>query len=163
VTNYLSFIRRKVKGAAHYSAGELAMVPVALLLLGLARLAILLVPFKHYSRLLGAKQSGAPLPAALENAQSAKARSIGRTVRATAAITPWNAVCLPQAIAAAALLRMARVPYAVYFGLAKDGYDPRKDPMRAHAWLQAGERIVTGGPLDPEYHVVACFMLVRKA
>lgn len=153
----LSTLRRKLVGLRSYSAAEIAMVVPSLVLLGLARLAILFLPFGFYSRLLGtvASQglSAPPLTTGLDDT----ARSIGRSVRATAQVTPWKSVCLPQAMAASLLLRMRGVPHVVHFGLAPGEAKPDAAPMQAHAWIVAGERIVTGAPVLPEYRIVSTF------
>lgn len=143
-------IRRKLASARSYSGAEISLVPAALLLLALARLAIALLPPRAWIGWLGnhAQTSGQTAPAGL--AADRRARSIGRSVRATAAAMPWRADCLPQAMAALALLRLARIPYRLSIGWRDDGDSLIKQPMLAHAWLEAGNRIVTGAPIQPE-------------
>ena len=133
------------------------MVPLALLLLGAARLAILFLPFRWYVGWLGAPTELEENALPLDDAQDAISRSIGRAVRATAGVTPWKSVCLPQAIAASILLKLRRIPHVTHFGLAPGEAAPDSAPMKAHAWIIAGERIVTGAPVLPEYRIVASF------
>lgn len=153
----LAFVGRKLRGALRYSPLELALVPIAITLLGLARLAILALPFRIYARLLGDRiDAASELPITAERERQ-RARSIGRSVRASASVTPWKAVCLPQAMAAAALLRLFGISSTTYFGLAPGEPGPREAPMRAHAWLQVGDLTVTGAPIDPALRVVATF------
>ncbi|UIP06155.1 lasso peptide biosynthesis B2 protein [Erythrobacter sp. SDW2] len=153
----LPTLRRKLAGLRGYSASEITMVAPSLVLLGLARLAILFLPFRFYARVLGTVASqglpAPPLTAGLDN----RARSIGRSVRATARITPWKSVCLPQAMVASLLLRVGGVPHVVHFGLAPGDAKPDAAPMQAHAWIVAGKRIVTGAPVLPEYRIVSSF------
>lgn len=153
----MQFLGKKLRGLRQYSVFEISLVPLALVLLGLARAAILIMPFKLYAPLLGRRQNSADDDFSVTERQRSLARSIGRAVRATAAITPWSAVCLPQAMAAAALLRMAGVPFTARLGLAPGARDPRAEPMQAHAWLKTGDLVVTGGPINPVYKVVASF------
>lgn len=141
-----STIRRKVAGARSYSVGELALVPVALLLLGCARLAIAALPLRTYRGWLGRQAAGG----ALAGGDDPRARAIGRSVRATAAILPWRADCLPQAMAATAMLRAARIPYRLSIGWPERANPLEDQPMLAHAWVEAGGRIVTGAPLQPD-------------
>ena len=138
----LAWLRRKWTGARKYSAGEKLLVPVALVLLGISRAAI-----------LGLQGIAAP---AISAEQDQRARSIGRAVRASATVTPWQSICLPQAMAASTLLRLGGVPHVVHFGLGKSR--PQDAPMEAHAWIVAGDRIVTGGPVSPDHRIVASFV-----
>ena len=141
-----SFIRRKVAGARSYSAGELALVPVALVLLGCARLVIAALPLRAYRSWLGRQAAVGDST----GGDDPRARAIGRSVRATAAIMPWRADCLPQAMAATAMLRAARIPYRLSIGWPKRANSVEDQPMQAHAWVEAGGRIVTGAPLQPD-------------
>ncbi|GAA4035775.1 lasso peptide biosynthesis B2 protein [Parerythrobacter jejuensis] len=136
--------------------GELALVPVALLLLGAARFAILIFPFRWYAWTLGASIDNQTAPG-ISPAQRVRARSIGRSVRASASVTPWQSVCLPQALAASVLLRAGGVPFISTFGLKPGDKDVAQEPMLAHAWITTGDLVVTGGPVDPGYRVVATF------
>ncbi|WP_284124998.1 lasso peptide biosynthesis B2 protein [Parerythrobacter aestuarii] len=153
----LTRLRNKIRSARGYSWPEKLLVLPSLVLLGLARLAILFLPFRFYVRVLGKVVSqGQPAPGVTEASDRA-ARSIGRSVRATAALTPWESVCLPQAMAASVLLKLRGVPHCVHFGLAPGEQTPEAAPMKAHAWIVAGDRVVTGGPVLPEYRIVATF------
>jgi hypothetical protein len=150
--------RTKLAGARQYTPGELALVPVALLLLGLARLTIAVLPLRLWLGWLGQQMppEGTALP--VSHRQDQRARSIGRSVRATASVTPWRADCLPQAMAAALLLRLARVPYVLTIGQHRSmASDWPNTPMQAHAWITAGERLVTGGPADPSLQPLLSF------
>lgn len=141
-----STIMRKIAGARNYSSGELALVPVALVLLGFARLVIAALPLRAYRGWLGRQADiGAPT-----GGDDPRAKAIGRSVRATAAILPWRADCLPQAMAAAAMLRATGIPYRLSIGWPDRAKSLEDQPMLAHAWVEAGGRIVTGAPLRPD-------------
>lgn len=163
MSGFLPTLRRKLAGARSYSLVEIAMVVPSLLLLGLARLAILFLPFRWYSRVLGESVAQSDAPPSLSPRQDSTARSIGRSVRATATVTPWSAVCLPQAMAASILLKLRGIPHVVHFGLAPGEAKPEAAPMQAHAWIVAGDRIVTGAPVLPEYRIVATFSSPPRA
>lgn len=62
-------------------------------------------------------------------------------VRTAAARTPWQSDCYPQALTARVLLRAARVPHSVTFGVRRDD----AGELRAHAWVAAADVAVTGG------------------
>lgn len=145
-----AFLRRKVSGARNYSWAELALVPPALLLLAAARLAIAILPLRLYRGWLGRVATDMPLRSRDYHGSERRARAVGRVVRATAAVTPWRADCLPQAMAAAALLRLAGAPYRLSIGWPDAEGTLEHHPMQAHAWLTVGDRVVTGGPVQPE-------------
>ncbi|WP_435417984.1 lasso peptide biosynthesis B2 protein [Parerythrobacter aurantius] len=144
------FIRRKLAGARQYSPAELALVPAALVLLGFARLAIASLPLGTYRPWLGRPVAPDTTPRPASASADKRARAVGRAVRATASVTPWRADCLPQAMAAAALLRVLGVPYRLSIGWGDATPGPERQPMLAHAWLEAADRVVTGGPLQPD-------------
>ena len=61
-----------------------------------------------------------------------------------AARVPWRSDCLVQAKAAQTWLRRAGIPSEIQLGI-------RQSPpagMEAHAWLQAGPTLVTGGDVS---------------
>lgn len=62
-------------------------------------------------------------------------------MRTAATRTPWRSDCFPQALTARLLLRAARVPHTVTFGLRRDA----AGQLKAHVWVAAGEVAVAGG------------------
>lgn len=144
-----AFFRRKLSGVRRYSAAELALVPVALVLLGCARLAIAVLPLRAYRSWLGHPATEFRNSKEHDARADSLARAIGRTVRATATVAPWRADCLPQAMAAAALLRSMGIAYRLSIGWTDEAAKLDDGPMLAHAWIESGDRIVTGAPLEP--------------
>lgn len=117
-------------------------MPVVFVGLGLARLAILTLPFARYSQWLGPQgsQIGAVSPDPVDQDKVAR---VGRLVSAVARITPWTSNCLPQALVAAWVLRRMHVPHAVHLGVKRA--DKESDPgLEAHAWVLSGSVPVTG-------------------
>jgi Transglutaminase-like superfamily len=54
---------------------------------------------------------------------------------------PWmNALCLPQALAAHAMLRRRGIASRLCLGVARDG-----GGLAAHAWVEIGKEIIVGG------------------
>lgn len=125
-------------------------------LLGLTRLAILVLPFRVIRRLLGedhAQAPGeAPDPPALDDRSRARATTIGTHIQVAARHTPWKSECYPQALTARALLGLRRVPHRTSFGLRRDG-----DVLAAHVWVRAGDVAVCGGD-GRDYTEVASFL-----
>jgi hypothetical protein len=62
-------------------------------------------------------------------------------------------VCLPQAMAAKWMLRRRRTPSTLYLGLRRE----EKTSLTAHAWLRAGDEIITGRAAIMEHQVIATF------
>lgn len=148
---------RKMRSARAFSAFELALIPGVMVLLGLARLAVLTLPFRTYARFFGTQVALDQVPQALSPQSLARARTIGRVVRRGAGNTPWASVCLPQAMVAGLLLRLADIPHCVIFGVTREQAGQGSDPFAAHVWIRAGDTNVTGGQDVRAYTVVSVF------
>jgi hypothetical protein len=152
-------ISRLVQGFVHLGHRDQVRLVAAWSLLGLSRLAILLLPFRLVRRALGehrdprAGATGAPL----DHDALVRAARIGATVQLAARHTPWRSECYPQALTARALLGLAGVPHVVSFGVRRDG-----DHQVAHAWVHAGDVPVTGGTGQP-YTEVGSFAWAPRA
>jgi hypothetical protein len=134
-----------------------ALVAEAVLCLMLARLALIFVPFPKLARRLGRfvppeeARRLAPAPVA-PHAQWAA--DIGWAVTRAARYVPFQAVCLPQAMAARFMLARRGVASTMHFGAAR-GEDK---PLDAHAWLDAAGVEVTGYPVANKFAEIACFV-----
>ncbi len=139
-------------------AGRRLLLVEAVTCLALSRLALLLFPFRAVASRFGTVTPPAAGNDAamrvLNDAQSAQAREIGWAVTRAARYVPFRAVCLPQAIAAQAMLRRRRVASVMHFGVAKSA----QEPLSAHAWLDAGQVEVTGYPVGPDFVEIARFV-----
>jgi hypothetical protein len=135
-------IVRLARGFGRLGHRDQVRFAVAWSLLGLCRLAILLLPFPVVRRALGEHHDVRTPPPALrfDPARLAHAARIGATVRLAARHTPWRSECYPQALTARLLLTLARIPHVVSFGVRRDA-----GALVAHAWVQAGDVPVTGG------------------
>jgi hypothetical protein len=137
-----------VRGFGRLRTRDRARLVAAWVLLGLARLTILVLPFTLVRRALGEQRhpegtpagAGSDAPGLLDHGDREKAARIGATVALAARHTPWRSECYPQALAARVLLAAARLPHVVSFGVRRDG-----DALVAHAWVHAGDVTVTGG------------------
>lgn len=132
---------------------ERMLILEAILLLGLARMGVLIMPFRWLAKSLGQhmqKDQTPLLPADLKFA-----RMIGWAVRSSANYTPWTSVCLPQAVAAKWMLKRHRIPGTLYLGVMKDEAKPEK--LAAHAWVRCGQIILTGAKGHRQYTVVSTF------
>ncbi len=125
----------------------------AFALLGIARLLVLAIPFRWLACSLGKRMNESGMMIAESDVQHA--RLIGQAIRSAANNTPWQSVCLPQAVAAQWMLKRRGISATLYLGVAKDEEKPEK--LTAHAWLRCGEMILTGAAGHRQFTVVATF------
>jgi hypothetical protein len=130
-----------------------------MVLLGLCRLAIVVVPFSRLAARIGRPIGAVAWVPLVTPEQRIRASQVGQVVRAAARRTPWVSNCFPQAVAARLLLGLYGVPYVIHFGLARDA--KAANGFRAHAWVVAGRERVTGGNGFARYQVVGAFAAPR--
>ena len=145
---------RQISEAVLAGSGHRRWWLPAWLLLGLSRLAVLLLPFRRVAAVLGGRSEAAVWVPLLDRDQEATALRIGRAIRSASRFTPWSSNCFAQALSARILLAMHRVPCMLFFGVSRDGGSAR---MVAHAWVAAGRIRVTGGDGFAQYVVVGSF------
>jgi hypothetical protein len=136
---------------------ERALFLQAWCLLGWARAAILLRPFKRIVRKLQHHpEATAPLPVAPQQLETAQ--RIGYLVAAAARYTPWQSLCLTQVLVTQRLLARKGIPGQFCLGVMKGEAPLEGEPeMAAHAWLTCGEVIVNGTSGHEVYAVVSAF------
>lgn len=155
----LSYWEGKLQTVRRWPLSDQLKIPLVWVLLGLARAAILGLPFRWYAPLFGQSVGLAVFTPVLTAAQTIHARRIRRLLESTAKYTPWESKCLAQAIVAVVLLRWAAIPYSLHFGLAKHSL-PKTNAVRdAHAWVTAGAVAVTGGQSWFRFVVVGSYAL----
>ena len=123
----------KLRTFAGLSAAERLMIFEAVLMLAAARLLVLTVPFRVLARWL----ARAPDKGACDDTLPSQVR---RAVTIAARNVPWNAVCLPQAMAAKAMLARRGHGSAFHLGARLDA----EGRVVGHAWLAVGDTIVVG-------------------
>ena len=129
--------RSKLLRVRCMSGAERWLIAEAVVSLGVARAAILVVPFRWIAPWLKRKPRG---PRRSTPPDPALTGRIGRAVTTAAHHLPWQAVCLPQAMAAKFMLARRGCPSTLHFGVARTG----ADQLTAHAWLEARNSIVVG-------------------
>lgn len=152
-----SFVARLRKLDA-LSWAERWLLARVFVLLGVAWLALRIVPFRRLAGHLGPFQVETPVEAPPEHL--AEARRIGRAIARVSPHTPWRSNCFPQALVAKFWLRRRGIPSTLYLGvlLTKAGTDGDAfTGMAAHAWLRCGPLLVTGGRDHARYTVAARF------
>ncbi|MBX9797090.1 lasso peptide biosynthesis B2 protein [Sphingomonas sp.] len=152
-------VLRRARTLASLGPARLALLAEAALALAWARLTILLTPSmapaSRWGVLVPADDPGAGSGLIASDAHRlATARQIGWAVATAARLVPFRAVCLPQALAARAMLARRGTPSVLHFGARRD--DARA--MVAHAWLDAAGARVTGYPIDPGIAEIGAFV-----
>lgn len=127
--------------------------------LGIMRLAVLTVSFKRLAASLEQSQFYEE-SVALTEQERVIAQTIGRAVQRAANHTPWKSACLVQALAAQKMLQKRNVPGRFYLGVAKE--ETVADSMKAHAWLQCDDIILTGEGGYEDFTVLSVFSWGRK-
>jgi hypothetical protein len=129
----------------------------ALLWLGVARLAIVTVPFRWIVRLFslrpGEGPTGSEETSASNHLSDELAERIAWALKAASARSPWQSTCLAQALAGAAMLRRRRISAILAMGVAKSS--AAQGALKAHAWLSCGEVVLTGSAGRGDYNVIA--------
>ena len=80
----------------------------------------------------------------LDDRQTALIERVTFVIPRAAARLPWRADCLVQAMAAEHWLGRAGIETRLTLGVPKD----KQPNFEAHAWLSAGNRIITGGDVS---------------
>lgn len=122
----------------------------AFVALGLASLAIRLLPFRRTASLLAR-----PIPARA-GAAADDPSTIARyrwAVNRWADRVPWRAVCFQRGLALHLLLRRRGIGSIMHYGVTQDS----GEGLRAHVWIEAGGRIVMGGEEAAGFARVASF------
>jgi hypothetical protein len=148
---------------------DIRLLSLSFVLLGLARAAVLLIPFRWILRVLGmtpvdgptsgtdvssstetSRIAGSDSPLAMNRAQVAR---IGWAIGAAASRTPWQSNCLVQALAGSVLLRGHKIPFTLHLGVAKDVVCG----IKAHAWLSCGGVTATRSTQVEHFHTIFNF------
>ena len=104
--------------------------------LAIARIMLVIVPFRRLSARLSAEPDAAPA-----EPDSELLHRIGRAVSVAASHVSWRSDCFPQTIAARMLLKRYGYTSIIHIGV-EHVVD---DELAGHAWLTCGEIVVTGG------------------
>lgn len=122
-----------------------ALLMEALVLLGIARATVLFIPFKRVAPHLGEAQHETT-----HSDGDAIAHRVAKVIYLVSRHTPWNSNCFAQALAGHVMLRRRHAANTLYLGVYK-----KADEFAAHAWIRQGDLIVTGGPGQERYTVIA--------
>lgn len=133
------------------SIRDLLLFAEAWLLLATARLILLFVPFRKITPLLG-KTISIQQPLLLTGSGEPLQQHIRTAISRAHKRSPWRTACFEQAIAAKIMLKNRKTVSSVYFGIQK-----KNDSILAHAWLESGGTMVTGGKSISPFSLIAGF------
>ncbi len=142
--NTLLKIPGKIKRA------DKVLLAETLLWLFTSRLMIWFLPFKAIKPFLGVHMKNSALTDRKTLSQLRKTRNY---VLKIGKVVPWKCTCYVDAISAKQLLKRRKIVTTLYFGVGKDD----KKKLIAHAWLQCGDIIVTGGDCRHNYKEVSYY------
>lgn len=155
----LRSIRRRLVRLGQVDNRQRLLLAEAAVCLLAARLALVFIPFPRLARRLGTfvppsdpRSAGGRAAGAPEQQRIAEA--VGWAVTRAARHVPFDAVCLPQAMAARFMLKRRGVASVMHFGAARG----EAKPLDAHAWLDAAGVEVTGYPIARDFAELACFV-----
>ena len=133
-------------------AYERWLVVEAALWMGLARLAISILPFRWLAPRLGRHMAESSRVAS--DTHLRRARQISRSVKRASRHLPWDCTCLVKSMAAMEMLGRRGQGSTLYLGVNRED----DDRLKAHAWLRTGDAFISGGRQRHGYVVVGYFM-----
>lgn len=136
--SFYQWIKRINKFLFKLSIKEKLLFIEAFFLTGLMRAKILKVPFNKLKEELGTYNTESVDDVVLADYKIAK---IVRDVVVTISkFTPWESLCLVQAMTVQRMLKKRGISTTIYLGVNKENKN-----MVAHAWIRCGKMFVTGG------------------
>jgi len=145
---------QKFKKFTKLSSEEKKLFFEAYMILGIMRTAILTISFKRLTRSLDHKAKKKELPE-LSEQEMKIAKRVGESIMRASAYTPWESACLAQSLTAQKMLQKRGIPGVFYLGAMKD--EESEEKMKAHAWSQCGDTIITGGGGHEKFTVLSVF------
>jgi hypothetical protein len=150
-------LRHRVNRARQVDNRQRLLLAEAIWTLAAARFQLATQPFPRIARKLGGFTTPALARAAVAGGvpsadDQAIALKVGWAVTRAARHVPFGAVCLPQAMAAKAMLSRRGIPSIMHFGTMRG----EKLSLSAHAWLDAAGVEVTGYPVEARLTEIAC-------
>lgn len=131
---------RDARRAFQLPRGSWRLLGRAIVELALARVRL---GADHSEHLLKSKTARRAPMAPLTGDEAHLVEQVAFAIPRAAQRVPWRADCLVQALAGERWLRRRGIAAQVVIGVRKDG----SVPLDAHAWLEAGGHVVTGGEI----------------
>lgn len=137
------------------NATKLMMIKV-FFLTAFFRFKMLFTPFNKLAKKIG--EQGLESLETYDDSKDKYIRKVRKVVMMISKRTPWESLCLVQALTVQHLLNKKKISNTVYFGLAKD---ENNKPI-AHAWIKHGGKVVVGEKGMSRFSVVAKFGSVHE-
>jgi len=148
---------QKFKKFIKLSSEEKKLFFEAYVTLGMKRLFILTISFKRLTRSLEHVAKKKELEKLAEK-EMKTANLVGQAIMRASAYTPWESACLAQSLTAQKMLKKRGIPGVFYLGVMKDEKgEEGVTQMKAHAWSQCGEVIITGAEGHEKFIVLSVF------
>ncbi|WP_270942321.1 lasso peptide biosynthesis B2 protein [Romboutsia lituseburensis] len=136
--SFYQWIKRINKFLFKLSIKEKLLFIEAFFLTGLMRAKILKVPFNKLKEELGTYNTESVDDVVLDDYK--KAKIVRDVVVTISKFTPWESLCLVQAMTVQRMLKKRGISTTIYLGVNKENKN-----MVAHAWIRCGKMFVTGG------------------
>ena len=129
----------------------------AFVLLGVGRMSVLIISFRKIATWMG--EVGKESSASINPSQTHQLIQVGSAIETISKYTPWKSNCFAQALCSHWILKRKGIDHTIYFGVQKDAMKT----IKAHAWLRANERIVTGRKGHKSFTVVGKFAFLKES
>lgn len=147
----------KIQKFIQLSSKEKIIFLEAYLGLGRSRASVLCLSLKRLTRSLALlKNANHEQTVSLQESEIQTIRTISTAINRAAKYTPWESACLAQSFTARRMLHKRGIPGLLYIGVARDS-DAEDKTLRAHAWTQCGDIVVTGGEGNEEFKIISVF------
>lgn len=115
----------------------------------IVRFSMVFLPFKYYRGLFGQSQTESNM--SINEQQFEDALEIANTVLSVCRNTPWESLCLVEALSCKKMLDRRGFKTTLYLGVCKD---TNNKELAAHAWLKMGNFILTGSHGHRSFKIV---------
>jgi len=156
----IAVLRRKFGSLVRLPTFVLIWLLPAWVMMGLAALALRLVPVRRLAPLFGRGIGAVGFVPLLPPARRDRADAVRRTILLAARYAPFRSNCFPQALVAQAFCRLFRLPFAMHFGVRTGRTsEAERAQFAAHAWVVSGPVAISGGNASfAAYSTVGCFV-----
>ncbi len=144
---------KRLRKLLQRNPAERALFFEALRCLLWAKFMIHSVPFRRVALRYG--QPTAESPATISATERETVVKVSWAVETAARYVRLGFVCLPQAMAAQRMLHRRGIANTLYLGVAPNEKKP--EAIKAHAWLRAGDKILTGKGESQRHRTLARF------
>jgi hypothetical protein len=145
-------LRWLVHRLRHSDHRERALLTEAAVGHTIAWLAVRCVPFRWWAHWLGPMHGETPAVERPEHADAS--RDVQWAIERSKNWAPWEVTCLMEGVAAKMMLARRGIPSTLYLGVTSQA---EENPLKAHAWLRCGARIITGAEGRERFTVVSTF------